>query len=148
MDLGAVFMGHGVSEKRRQEDQEKLGRLQRTIDRQGTIRLVLILCGAVPFFFFLDTRWGHAALLGYAITAFFFGLLLVPDYPPLGTTWFWKTMIPIVAVHSGVVCGLVWLDLNIPEVNRMPRWLYGLAAVILFLEAYVAGRFIETCQPK
>jgi hypothetical protein len=75
-------MGHGVSEKRRQKDQEKLGRLERTIDRQGTIRLVLILCGTVPFFFFLDTRWGHAALLGYAITAFFFGLLLVPDYPP------------------------------------------------------------------
>jgi hypothetical protein len=98
-------MGHGVSEKRRQKDQEKLGRLERTIDRQGT-------------------------------------------YPPLGTNWFWKTMIPIVAVHSGVVCGLVWLDLNIPEVNRMPRWLYGLAAVVLFLEAYVAGRFIETCQPR
>ena len=141
-------MGHGVSEKRRQKDQEKLRKLERTIDRQGTIRLVLILCGTVPFFFFLDTRWGHAALLGYAITAFFFGLLLVPDYPPLGTNWFWKTMIPIVAVHSGVVCGLVWLDLNIPEVNRMPRWLYGLAAVVLFLEAYVAGRFIETCQPR
>jgi len=44
LGLGA-FVGHGISEK----IQEKLTMLERTIDRQGTIRLVLILCGAVPF---------------------------------------------------------------------------------------------------
>jgi hypothetical protein len=40
-------VGDGISEK----NQEKLTKLERTIDRQGTIRLVLILFGAVPFFF-------------------------------------------------------------------------------------------------
>jgi hypothetical protein len=119
-----------------------------TIDRQGTIRLVIILCGTIPFFFFLDKSWGHAALLGYSLTAFFFGLLLVPDYPSLGTSWFWKTMIPIVVAHLGIVFGLVWLDLRLPEINRMPRWLYGLATLILFLEDYVATRFIHALRPK
>ena len=143
-----VSVGHAISEKHRQMNQEKLGRLERTIDRQGTIRLVLILCGAAPFFFFLSTSWARAVLLAYIPTALFFGLLLVPDYPPLGTSWFWKAMIPIVVVHSGIVFGLVWLNLNMPAMNKMPRVLYGFVGVILMIEWRLSLRIISTCQPK
>jgi hypothetical protein len=129
-------------------NQEKLGRLERMIDRQGTIRLVLILFGAVPFFFFLSTNWARAALLAYILTACFFGLLLVPDYPPFGTSWFWKAMIPIVVFHGLVIFGLVWLNLNIPEMNRLPRMLYGFAGIILMIEWGLSLRIINTCQPK
>lgn len=86
-------------------------------------------------------------MLGYLLTAVFYGLLLVPDYPPFGTSWFWKTMIPIMMVHSVIVFGLVWLDLYVPEINKLPRWLFSFAAGILFLEGYVAGRFIDALEP-
>jgi len=119
-----------------------------TVDRKDTVRFVLVMCGAVPFFFFLDKSWGHAALLGYLLTGLFYGVALVPNYPPFGTSWFWKAMIPIVAVHSAIVIGLVWLDLSLPEINTMPRWLYGFATVILVLEAWLSWRFIDVLEPQ
>jgi hypothetical protein len=143
LGLGA-FVGHGISEK----NQEKLTKLERRIDRQDTIRLVLILFGAVPFFFFLSTSWARAALLAYILTAFLFGLLLIPDYPPVGTSWFWKAMIPIIVFHGLVIFGLVWLNLSIPDVNRMPRMLYGFAGIILMIEWRLSLRIINACQPK
>jgi hypothetical protein len=73
---------------------------------------------------------------------------LVPDYPPLGTSWFWKAMISIVVLHAAVVFGLVWLNLNIPEVNRVPRMLYGFAGIILMIEWRLSLLIINTCQPK
>jgi|SRR5580704_16476074 hypothetical protein len=118
-----------------------------TIDRKDTVRSVLVLCGAIPFFFFLSTGWARAALLGYLLTGLLFGVVLVGDYPPFGTSWFWKAMIPIVLVHSAIVFGLVWLDLNLPEINRMPRWLYGFAVLILVLEVQLSGRIIDAFQP-
>jgi hypothetical protein len=118
-----------------------------TIDRKDTIRFVLLLCSAVPFFFFLQTSWVRTALLGYLLTACLFGLLLVPDYPPVSTSWFWKALIPIITIHSAIILGLVWLDLRVPEINRMPRMLYGFAAMIVVIEWRLSLRIIETLQP-
>jgi hypothetical protein len=118
-----------------------------TIDRKDTIRFVLLLCSAVPFFFFLQTSWVRTALLGYLLTACLFGLLLVPDYPPVRTSWFWKALIPIITIHSAIILGLVWLDLRVPEINRMPRMLYGFAAMIVVIEWRLSLRIIETLQP-
>ena len=144
-------MVHATSEERRQLNQKKLERVEKLVqkfDRQSTIRCALILCGAVPFFFFLNTSWAHAAMLGYVLTAMFFGLLLVGDYPPLGTRWFWKAMIPIVVIHVAVIAGLVWINLSFPEVNRLPRMLYGYAASIVFMEWWLSRCIINWCQPK
>jgi hypothetical protein len=144
-------MGHRISEKRQRENQEKLKRglerLERTFDRNDTIRFVLVLCGAAPFFFFLGTGWARAALLGYLLTACLFALLLVPDYPPVGTAWFWKAMVPIIVVHSAIVFGLVWLDLKVPEMNSMPRMLYGFAGMFLVIEWRLSLRIIGVSQP-
>jgi hypothetical protein len=118
-----------------------------TADRWDTIRLALILCGAAPFLFFLHTTWGRVALLGYLLTALFFGLALVPAYPPLRTGWFWKAMPPIVAIHSAIIFGLVWLNLKIPETNKMSRALYGFAAIILVIEWRVSVRIIDAFEP-
>ena len=140
-----------MSEKHRRDNQEKLARLdasEKIADRRDTIRLVLILCGAVPFLFFLSSNWAHAAMLGYMLTACFFGLLLVPEYSPLGASWFWKPMIAIVILHALVIAGLVWLNLSIPEMNRMPRMLYGYAGIVLVIEWQLAQRIIDACRPK
>jgi hypothetical protein len=144
-------MAREASEKRLQKNQEELERIEKQVkvsDRQATIRLVLILCGILPFLFFLNSNWAHAALLGYMLTACFFGLLLVPEYPPVGTSWFWRSMIPVFILHVAAIVGLVWLNLSIPEMNRMPRMLYGYAGIVLVIEWQLAKRIVDACQPK
>ena len=141
-------MVHGMSESRRQKDREKLEGLERKIERKATIRIVLIVCSGAPFLFFLNTTWGHAALLAYLLTALFFGVVLVPICPPVGTSWFWKAMVPIVLLHFTIVLGLVWANLKIPEVNSLPRMLYGFATVILAAEWWLSQRIINMFEPK
>jgi len=118
-----------------------------TVDRWDTFRLALILCGAAPFLFFLHTVWGHAALLAYLLTALFFGLALIPAYPPLGTSWFWKAVVPIIFMHSAITFVLVWLNLGIPEINKWPRAIYGFASIILVIEWRVSLRIIDALEP-
>jgi hypothetical protein len=119
-----------------------------TVDRKDTIRCVVVLCGAVPFFFFLQTDWARAALLAYLPTACLFGVLLVADYPPVSSAWFRKAMIPIIAMHAAIISGLVWLNLSIPELNKMPRMLYGFVGVIVLVEWRLSRYIIEVFHPS
>jgi len=117
------------------------------IDRYS-IRVVLVFCSAIPFVFFWHTQWVHAALLGYLLTTAFYCVGLVDVYPPIGTSWFWKAMVPIVIIHSTIVFGLVWLDLKIPFVNKWPRALYGFAAIIGTVELVLSYRIIDALKPS
>ena len=92
-------------------------------------------------------QWVHAALLGYLLTAAFYFVGLVDEYPPIGTSWFWKAMVPIVIIHSSTVIGLVWLDLKVPYVNAWPRTLYGFAAIIGLGELRLSYRIIDAFEP-
>jgi hypothetical protein len=111
------------------------------------IRLILFLCGAAPFFF-LNASWANAALMAYLLTAVLFGLLLPADYPPIGTRWFWKAMIPIAVLHLAIVLGLVAVNVEIPAINRLPRIVVGFVGIVAVLEWRVALRLIETFEPK
>jgi hypothetical protein len=107
-----------------------------------TLRVVTVLCGAIPFL--LSNRyWANAALIGYSLTTVLFGILLVGEYPPLGTSWFWKSVISIVIFHFLVVFGLVSLNLEIPELDSLPRIIYGFLALVVAGEWYIALRMIE-----
>jgi len=70
----------------------------------------------------------------YSLSAAFFGIALVGEYPPFGTRRFWRTMPLIVLLHCVIVWGLVALDLDVPEIHSLPRILYGFLAVIAVLE--------------
>jgi len=110
------------------------------------IRYFLMLCGAVPFVFFLHTTWGHAAMLGYVMTAVFFGVVLIPEYPAFRNPEFWKALVLVIILHSILVSGLVWLDLVIPDINRMPRALYGFGTMVLIAEWWLSARIFSTIQ--
>jgi hypothetical protein len=114
---------------------------------KDTFRIVLIGCLGLPLLFFPGT-WARLTLEAYFLTAFLFGALLVPEYPPVGTRWFWKAILPIAVMHSAVVFGLVMLSLEIPEINRLPRMVFGFLAVILVAEWRLALRIIETFEPR
>lgn len=87
-------------------------------------------------------------MLAYLLTAVYFGLLLVPDYPPARSQWFWKSMTPVVAIHFMILFGVVWLDLEVPYINTLPRALVGCVGMILFAEWRLARRIIDALEPK
>jgi hypothetical protein len=113
----------------------------------NTLRIVVVVCCGLPLLF-LHEAWANSALIGYSLTAVLFGILLIGEYPPFGTGWFWKTIVPVIIVHSMVVLGLVTLTLEFPEINRLPRVVYGLLGIILVAEWRLALRIIGTFGPK
>jgi hypothetical protein len=117
-----------------------------TVDRV-TKRLVLVFCGAVPFFFFLHANWARAALLGYFLTGFAVAAL-ADEFPPVTARWFWKAPIAVTAIHLAIVTALVWLDFSVPQINRMPRMLYGFAAFVIVLECRLAFWIIDICESR
>jgi hypothetical protein len=38
--------------------------------------------------------------------------------------------------------------LNVPEMNTMPRMLYGFVAIVIVIEWRLAVRIIDACEPK
>jgi hypothetical protein len=114
---------------------------------QYKIRLILVLCGAAPFFF-LSASWANAALMAYLPTAVLFGLLLPADYPPIHSRWFWKAMAPTAVLHIVVVIGLIALNFEIPALNRLPRILVGFVGIVAVLEWRVALLLIQAFEPK
>lgn len=114
----------------------------------NTLRVALVVCGAAPLLYFWHAYWVHAALLAYLLTAGLFGIVLLGEYPPFRTAWFWKTMVPIVVVHSAIVGGVVWLNLEVPGINKAPRALYGFASLILAIEWRLSVRLINALEPR
>jgi hypothetical protein len=114
----------------------------------GTVRVIVILCSAIPFLFFWHKTWMQAALLGYLMTALFFCVVLAGEYPPFASKWFWRAMVPIILVHCSLVASLVWLDFAVPYLNRLPRALYGLATILLTAEWRFAMYLIDASDPS
>src|SRR5579885_639621 len=112
------------------------------------MRVVLVLSSGLPFFFFWHAYWMDAALLGYLMTAALFGLALPGSYPPIRTNWFWKTLVVITAIHSAIVFVFVYIDLQFPFVNKMPRVLYGFVGITLIAEWRLSVWIIDALEPK
>jgi hypothetical protein len=141
-------MGHRTSGRRREQDQEKLQELPHTMDRWNrwnTIQYALVLCGAAPFFFFLDTSWAQPALLGYLMTGAAV-VTLAGEFGPPSSLWFWKALLLVATIQMVAVGTFVWLDFSVPEVNPMSRMLYGFAAVALIAELRLSFWIIEVCK--
>jgi hypothetical protein len=71
---------------------------------------VLVTLGAVILVgwrIFANSANGDLIVQAGLLTGLLFGLLLLGEYPPFGTAWFWKAMVPIGAIHLailGVLC--------------------------------------------
>ena len=77
-----------------------------------------MLAGAIPFFFLLETKSGQAALMAYLLTVLL-GTVLIDNFRQTDSRWFWRAAIPVALIHVSVVLAIVWLDLSIPEINKM-----------------------------
>lgn len=109
-------------------------------------RLVLFVCGGLPFLF-LHNQWANSALMAYSLTAGLFGILLLGEYPPYGTRWFWKAIFAVVLLHSAILAALTVLNLEIPAINKLPRVVYGFLGIVLVAEWRLSIFLIEACEP-
>ena len=108
----------------------------------SSVRTVLVICGAVPFIL-SNATWSKPLLMVYLLTAVLFGILLVGEYPEVGTTSFWKSLVITGALHLVVVLGVLTLNLRFPEVNRLPLVAYGGVAFLIVIEWKLFLRIIE-----
>jgi hypothetical protein len=116
-------------------------------DRIAKYVLVTIGCGGIPFFFFHGV-WAELLLKAYLLTTLLLYVLLLGDWASTRALWFWKAMIPIVTLHAAVVLGLAKLNLEFPQMDRVPRVTYGVLTVVLSAEVLGFMRIIEAFRPK
>jgi len=109
--------------------------------------VILFVCGALPFVF-IDTPWAHVGCAVYALTGVMFCILLVGEYPPLGSRWFWKSMFPIIALHLLVLSAVTAAILLVPEINKLPRFLYALIGIVGAAEYRISSRILDFFRPK
>jgi uncharacterized membrane protein len=113
----------------------------------GKIIFVALACGGIPFFF-VHSVWSELLQKVYLLSAFLFFVLLSSYWESINEFWFWKAMIPIILVHTGIVFGLAKLNFQFPEIDRLPRMVYGALTLVLGAEVIGSMRIIEACRPK
>jgi len=98
-------------------------------DRVGKIILVLLFCGGIPFFV-MHGEWARVALKIYALTVGVFFVVVSAYWESIRQLWFWKAMALLAVIHVFVALALVEINLNLPQIDRLPRAAYaGLAWV-------------------
>ena len=105
------------------------------------------VCGAIPFLF-VHGVWGEFVQKAYLLTALLLFILLWSNWESTSERWFWKAMVAIVLVHSGVVLGIAKVNLEFPDIDRLPRMVYGALSLILAAETLGSMRLIEAFRPK
>ena|SRR5271165_7233638 len=120
---------------------------EKRFDRVLLYGVVVLSCGGIPFFFMRGV-WGEVLLKAYLLTTFLLFILLSSDWESTSELWFWKAMIPIILVHSGIVFGLAKLNFEFPQIDRLPRMVYGALTLVLGAEVLGSMRIIEACRPK
>jgi hypothetical protein len=106
-----------------------------------------LACGVVPFLF-VHGAWGELLQKVYLLTVFLLFVLLWANWESIAEPWFWKAMTAVVLVHSLIVVGLAKVNLEFPDMDRLPRMVYGVLSMILAGEILGFMRLIDACRPK
>jgi len=107
----------------------------------------IIICG-LPLLFLVHSKWASSAVFAYVLTACIFGVVLIGEYPPFGSIWFWKAVPLIITVHATIVAGLIYLDMKVPAINRGPRGGYGILLVTFVAESKLFHGIIDKLGPQ
>jgi hypothetical protein len=114
---------------------------------------VLFALGVLGFFLwriYAPTSWTDFFMQTYLLTGGLFGVLLLSDYPPFGSWWFWKTMLPISGIHLVVLGTLLEITIETAPLKlQLPtRMIYGAVGVVAVLEWWISLRIIAFFSPK
>jgi hypothetical protein len=121
-------------------------------EKRDRLLSVLVIGGGVPlmgWMLYSGALMPDLLLKAYVLTALLFGWLLAGDYPPVGTRWFWKALVPLFLMHSAVLYGLVQMTLYFAGsgVILPTRMVWGFLGSALFVEYLVSLRIIRALGP-
>lgn len=121
-------------------------------EQRSNLTLTLFACPAVALLvWYLVSSHGPARLLLSCYVLIATPLyLLTGSYPPLGSRWFWKAIIPIAAMISIAVYAQMQLTnwFRYIDVVLPARMAFGLTATFAVLEGWVAWRIVDATEPK
>jgi hypothetical protein len=108
---------------------------------------VVLVCGVIPFVFMHDV-WGELLQKVYLLTSLLLFAALWSNWESIAERWFWKAMLLIILVHSGIVVGIAKLNLAFPGIDQLPGLVYGSLAMLFTGEIFGSMRIIEAYRPK
>jgi hypothetical protein len=114
--------------------------------------MLLLVCGLIPLLawnVYGRGIWREFFLQGYLLTGFLFGLLLLPEYPDFLSKWWWKSMLPITALHGAILFALLKVNVEgTPLGLKLPAvTIYSLLSAVLIGEWSVSVRIIRALEP-
>ena len=118
-------------------------------DKAALVLFAIPAVALLTWYFYSSQGPAKLLLSCYVLTATPF-YLLVDSYPPVGSRWFWKAMLPIAALIA--IC--VYVDIKIAEwfryidVTLPARVAFGFTATVAVLEGWAAWRIVDATAPK
>lgn len=109
--------------------------------------IAILILGGVPFFF-IHGVWGELLLKAYLLTALLAYILLSSYWESSGQRWFWEAMALVLLFHSPIVLALAKLNLEFPQIDRIPMATYSVLTLILGAELLISLRIIEAFRRK
>jgi hypothetical protein len=113
----------------------------------GKIILIVLFCGVLPFLFQYG-EWSKILAKVYLLTICIFFLVLYVHSRSISEGWFWKAMLLVCLLHSGIVIGVIALNLLFPQMDHMPRAVYGALTGLMVAEGQVSLSIIERFKSR
>ena len=85
---------------------------------------------------------------GSSSTALLVYIVLLSNWEFIAEVWFWKAIISIAVIHSGILVAIVTLNLDFPGIDTLPRLVYGVLVIILSLEVVVFRWLLNVYRPE
>ena len=111
------------------------------------IGIVILTFGGIPFFF-VHSIWSEILFKVYLLTTFLLFIVINSYWESIKEFWFLKAIIVIILIHSGIVFAIGKINLEFPEIDRLPMATYSALTLLLGVEVLISLRIIESCRPK
>jgi len=127
-------------------------RYRNRFQAKSRVALILFACPAIALLLwnFYSSKGTAGLLLSCYVLVATPLFLLVGSYPPFGSRWFWKAMLPIVVLV--LVCVYVQVQITdwfqYLEVRFPTRMSFGFTSTVAVLEGWAAWRIVDATEPK
>lgn len=105
--------------------------------------------GLIAWDLFSRSSPARLALSCYLLAATPF-YILTGSYPPFGSRWFWKTILPVSAIAALAVLGQILISgwFRSIEVELPTRMAMGYTGAFAILEGWLALRIVDATDPR
>jgi uncharacterized membrane protein len=130
-------------------DPEEIDEQKENTQMNWFVAIVLAVGSPLLVLAYLDHYWAEIAFKVYLCTAAVFGSLLIfLERKFLRNRWLWIAMVPLLVLHSAVMCGLILFNESFPVIDRFPVATYGALIPLMALEEGIFYVLLERFRPK